>query len=1459
SLQLEEPLFKEHKKYWLDTLKGELPVLDLPSKKQRPEKQTCKGHGLEMYVDKQTTAMLKAYTEKNGGTLFTCMMAAWNVLMYHYTWQKDLITGTLVSGRNQEGLKDQIGFYMNTLVLRNEIDPEENFDAFYKRLNENTLKSFAHQEYPLDKLLEELDLQKHAARSAVNAMFILNMGKRKNRTDGIVVDLTEGKLNEVRDLGESITKFNIELLVEEADDYLLLKAVYNADMYEREIIEGLLRHYRQLLTSLLEYPQEKIEAADYLSEEEKHELLFTFNATQATYPQNKTIVELFEAQAAKTPHNTAVLFNEKKLSYKELDQLSSQLARHLHKNYSLQPDDLVGIQLDRSEWMVISILGVLKAGAAYVPVDPEYPSARKEYIVKDANLKLLITDTNFIHEIDYFEGNIFAIDLGFDSEKFSSEEFSKASGPNNLAYVIYTSGSTGKPKGVMVEHSSVVNTLLTQIEFFQLNSHSKGLQFASYSFDASVWETFLILLSGGSLHIISTQDRNDPKLLSSFIKAHKIDIATLPPSYQSKINIEELKSLRKLITAGESPIYDKALKQLQNGTYYNAYGPTEASICATIFKLENKASLVSNNIPIGKPIPNAAIYILNQQQRLQPAGAIGEICIGGAGLARGYLNREELTKEKFVKNPFKEGERLYKTGDLGRWQPDGNLEFVGRKDQQVKIRGYRIELGEIEHALQSYKPIETAVVLAKTNQHNEKELVAYITSKEQQNTNGLRSYLKELLPEYMLPSHYVQLETFPLTPNGKIDRNTLPDPEEMGLKTGVEYVAPRTIAEKVLVETWSDVLKRAGIGVKDNFYNLGGDSIKSIQVVSRLKQKGYLLKVEHILRTPVLEELTGLMQQSVQVTDQSEIEGSVEFTPIQHWFFSNPEIKVHHHYNQSVLLKSKERINENLLEKSIAELTRHHDALRMVYKKTGELREQINQNTNSKNYAIDFYDLSKAANPFAKMSVLGEQLQASLNITDGPLVKVVHFRLKDGDRLGLIIHHLVVDGVSWRILLEDLSNLYTSYKEERKVNLPLKTDSFQKWAILQKEFAQGKKIQKESAYWKEISNQKIKGLPLDKKEGAGQSLTNSVTSFSLDKHTTELLQTRVHSAYNTEINDVLLAGLGLAVKEVFKTDKVVLKMEGHGREEIIEGVDISRTVGWFTTTYPFVLNVSGTTDPIKNLIAVKEGLRKIPNKGIGYGILKYLSPHGIENEIIPEIVFNYLGDFGSNAGNNEKSIFEYAYDNIGPVSAQENENNVLLDVSGILVKGELSMSVRYLESRYDPATIEKLIKSYEHNLKFLIEELSKKRDTHLTPSDLSFKGLSADELSDINADNSVEDVYELSPLQEGIYYLWLSEKFSLAYFEQMSYRVRAKGLEIAKLKRAYEALIARHGVLRTSFSNDYAGRPLQIVRKKVPGNFSYENIKDVQDKQRYVEEVKKKDREKGFDLSSPSQMRLHII
>ena len=851
--QLEDEKGQGHKAYWLNQFSGELPVLELPTDHIRPVLKTYNGNTINTLLSKEKIEKLKAIIQAEGSTLYMGILSVVKTLLYRYTNQEDIIVGTHIAGREHADLSDQIGFYINTLALRNQINGEESFRALLKRVKQTTLDAYEHQSYPFDALIENLDLKKDISRSPLFDIWVVLQNLDSQADESL--NLGSLKVSTYEDREQATSQFDLSLIFSDSEEGLNLALKYNTDLFEKETIERFQTHLDQLLGAIVNNPDQALKTIDYLSKAEEQQLLIDFNDTKVAYPKGKTIVDLFEEQVQKTPNNIALVFEEKEFSYQELDRLSNQLAHCLLTEYKIQPEEIVGIQLERSHWFIISILGILKAGGAYLPIDTEYPASRKEFLLKDSNTQLLITSTNYIFDLDFYEGNIFSIDVEFEANNYSTESVKTKQSSSNLAYVIYTSGSTGKPKGVMIEHKAILNTINFFTEESDFEQNERGLLFASFSFDASISDTFLILLNGGQLYLLNNQERIDAHFVSDFIVKNKINHSLLPPSFIKKMDINKLRNLKTLFTGGEKADVDQ-FNQLDN--IVNAYGPTEVSICSTTFSSKNN-SIYENTIPIGTPIANIQIYILSEGDALLPIGMIGEICIAGAGLARGYLNRPELTAEKFVANPFVEGTKMYKTGDLGRWLPDGNIEFVGRKDDQVKIRGYRIELGEIENVLQQHPAIEHTVVLVKEDANGEQQLVAYLTSKEELTTSGLRAYLKKSLPDYMLPAHFVSLESFPLTPNGKVDKKGLPSPEGLGLASGVEYVAPRNEIEEELVNIWSEVLRveKEKIGVKDDFFELGGHSLRATIVIGKIHSfSGVSISLKEIFHDSNIEYLS---------------------------------------------------------------------------------------------------------------------------------------------------------------------------------------------------------------------------------------------------------------------------------------------------------------------------------------------------------------------------------------------------------------------------------------------------------------------------------------------------------------------------------------------------------------------------------------------------------------------------
>ena len=1308
--QLQDGLLAEHKSWWLEQLAGELPVLELSGDKARPPVKTYNGGVVHKTIGREQLRALRLLAQQHDATLFMAIMTTVNILLYRYSGQEDIIIGSPIAGRDHADLEDQIGFYINTLVLRTQVNREESYLQLLQRIREVTLGAYEHQAYPFDELVDALNLQRDMSRSPLfDVMMVLqnaqmNSHKPQEGLSGLTVSgYQEG--------GYVISKFDLSFYFTEAEEQLQVGIEYNSDIFHKNTIARLADHFEQLLRSVLGHPVTPIWQLEYITDHEKHRLLSNFNNTVVDYPKDKTVVSLFEEQAARIPDAIALVGQDRSLSYSELNERANQFGNYLREHYQVSPDDLVGIKLERSEWLVITMLAILKAGGAYVPIDPDYPQPRIDYMIEDSRCKLLIDE----EELDRFREQ---------QPDYSTDDLPSFVHAENLAYVIYTSGSTGHPKGVMITHGNV-NAFIHWCE--QEFAHTPfDIAFAATSvcFDLSVFEIFFPLCSGKKLRVL-----NSVFVMSPYLLAHdNILLNTVPGAIGMLLSEKaDLSHVAAINMAGE-PIPLRYITELkgQRAEIRNLYGPSEATTYSTIYRIDNDELIL-----IGRPIANTQVYIVDEQQRLCGIGITGEICIGGDGLARGYLHRAELTAEKFIDNPFHPGQRMYRTGDTGRWQEDGNIEFLGRKDDQVKIRGYRIELAEIESTLQQHGAIEAAVVTARGDGNAEKTLVAYLVSEDELNTIELRSWLSQRLPAYMLPAHFVQLQSLPLTPNGKVDKKNLPDPQGLDMNSGQQYVAPLTETQRQLIAVYEDVLKKQPIGLRDDFFVLGGDSIKSIQVVSRLKQRGYSLTIRDVMQYPVVEELATRIKVTAREIDQSTIEGILPLGPIQHWFFTHGDIDLHH-YNQSVLLHSRKSLSAEAVQAVLNQLTAHHDALRMVYyQKDGEWI-QYNRGL-EQGCQLEVMNLT----PGQKWEEYCDRLQSEINLAEGPLFKAAIFQGDDGDRLLLIAHHLITDGVSWRILLEDISTLYSQYVEGKPLILPLKTDSFSYWQQQQLNYARSEELRQEANYWDAIEATVISPLPKD--EPAGSNLTGDAarSSFVLDHAQTTRLQTQCYRAYHTEINDILLTALGMAIHDLWDTDKLIIGMEGHGREQLgISGdADISRTVGWFTTLYPVVLDMQYTHDMVRQLIEVKERLHRVPGKGIGYGILRYLS--GKDYRLEPEITFNYLGDFGSGVQTAGKTAGEELFTFSGQYRGREMSDKWLrheaLGVSGIIKDGKLHISVSYSREQYKTSTIDALADRYRHHLDQLIACLSEEENTVLSPVDLTYQGLSVEQLKKLNS------------------------------------------------------------------------------------------------------------------------------
>ncbi|SHN07370.1 amino acid adenylation domain-containing protein, partial [Chryseobacterium carnipullorum] len=880
---LEGTIIDNQLSYWENQLQG-VNVLELPTDYRRPALQRFSGASLSFALDKSLSTGINALSQQEGVTVFMTLLAAFKVLLGRYSAQEDICVGTPVANRTQKELEGMIGFFVNTLALRSQIKGDASFREFLQEIKQTTLNAYDHQQVPFEKVVERVIRTRDMSTTPLfQVMFAL-----QNTPDAVQIEMDGLTLSNYESQGQVTAKFDITITIEESEAGFSVNMNYCTDLFKEETIQRMFFHYQELLQSIVASPSTQVSDLAMLTGEERHQLLEVFNDTAVDYPKDKTVVDLFEAQAVKTPDAIAVVYEGESLTYRELDERSNQLAHYLI-NKGVSSEDLIGICMDRCLEMITGILGILKSGAAYVPIDPDYPQSRKEYMVEDSGIKILLTNSDSAITLQAKDDiDVILLNNDWDTlDKVSRDKIKRVASPSNLAYIIYTSGSTGKPKGVMNSHKGMLNSLLWAQDTFGLTSEDVLLQKTSFSFDVSIWELIWPLINGSKLIFVRPGLQGDVTYLKDLIETEKVTTIHFVPSmlevFLAEIAIGDCPSLSKVLCSGEALTVEQVRSfraQFPKVRFDNLYGPTEASVHASGWSVPEDISSLEK-IYIGYPVSNTSIYILDSSDYISPIGVVGELCIGGDNVAVGYLNNEELTNEKFVSNPFKDGERMYKTGDLARWLSDGTIEFLGRKDDQVKINGYRIELGEIENILSRLPGVSQSCVVAKHDIKESKRLVAYVVMEENLDKEALQSQLQKILPEYMVPRLWVQVDEMPLTSSGKLDRKALPELDPSALSTK-EYVAPRTEMEEGLAEIWQDLLGVEKVGVHDNFFELGGQSLLAVRLISKVQEIGYSIPIRDIFSSPTIAQLSTKListEEEYKIPENGIVEGCEYITP----------------------------------------------------------------------------------------------------------------------------------------------------------------------------------------------------------------------------------------------------------------------------------------------------------------------------------------------------------------------------------------------------------------------------------------------------------------------------------------------------------------------------------------------------------------------------------------------------
>ncbi|SKA46690.1 non-ribosomal peptide synthase domain TIGR01720/amino acid adenylation domain-containing protein [Chitinophaga eiseniae] len=1251
--------------YWISQLTGELPVLNLPGYRNRQLCTTYSSASVNYSFPQETLEILRSFTEKQHITLFTLLSAGVQVLLHKYARQCDIITGAYVNCMSMPFEKNESE---NLLPIRTRIDKDISIQQLLKLQQHILQEAYTHRHYSPDELRAKLN----TGITFMPEVYVALNGNTPVGAPppGICFSFT-------------------------TDDGLQLSIIYNADAYDNNAISRMAGHYQQVLSGMTENEVKRIRDISYITPAETTELLM-LNRVQAVSQEDETIIDLIEDQACRHPGKTAIVFNEQQFSYQELDNRSDRLANYL-SDMGVQPGTCVLLCFNNHmDHALTGILGIMKTGAAYVPLDADLPKERIAYLIKDTNASIVITNTLDAASFDHESLQVIPLDDEQGQwQKASPDKKHRKVQKEDLAYVIYTSGTTGDPKGVMITQGNLSDYFKGLDQQTGISANKASALMSTPATDLGNTVLFGSLIYGNTLHLFSKDTLRDVGYIHQYFTRHEIDCIKIVPTYWKALEYSGQYLLpRKMIIFGGEQLQkntaDRIREALPGLRIINHYGPTETTIGKLLYEITDTADEAA--IPIGKPFSNTCVYVVDEELSPCAKGIWGELLIGGDGLFRGYLNQPDLTEEKCVRF---NNERLYRTGDMVRINEKGEIEFGYRIDNQVKIQGYRIEPGGIETVVLQYPFIKQCFVATVENEHSDKLLVAYLQVKEGYSDEALKEHLREHLPTYMIPSFLATLPAIPMTSNGKVDRKKLPGADL--LKASGDYEPPHTEIQQIVVGILEEMFNRERISLTDNFFEMGGDSIKSIQVASRLRQRGYKLQLKDIIRHPVVKDFTAQVKVNTTTGVKEDMfTGAITLSPIQQYFFESKRGN-YHHYNQSVALQAT-AIDEISIGKAFDKLVQFHDTLRIKYRQEND--QSWHQYYDSPDNVYSFETI-----PYTDESTIPEKTAAagkSLNIKQGPLMRVCLFKGGATDVLYIVIHHLLTDGVSFRILIEDLTNLYNKYRHGSGFDLQNKSASFKEWMVKLQEYTKKDTVRAELPYWLHVADSRADRIST--MTAVSNTIADrDIVSFSIGKTATADLLTRCYRKHNTEINEILITALCLALQEVFHTRKVLLNLEGHGREDIGLDADISRTMGWFTSIFPVYFDLHTTVGYIDTLLAIKRTLNTVPAKGIGYGLLKYLS--GADGlDVQPEITFNYLGDFSSGLSSNNSNVFHNVKFNYQDADTQTTCGDKL-NFTGVITDQQLCMYINFNRLLFNKMQVKMLGEAFNNHLLKIIDQI----------------------------------------------------------------------------------------------------------------------------------------------------------
>jgi amino acid adenylation domain-containing protein/non-ribosomal peptide synthase protein (TIGR01720 family) len=1878
--------------WWRTHLQGAPHVINLPTDRVRPAEQTHRGETQTKRLAPKLRPALEELGQREGATLFITLLTAWFVLLHRFSGEDDLVIGTPIANRTRSELEPLIGFFVNTLLIRAPIAGNPTFRELLRQVRDAANGAYAHQDMPFERLVAELAPERRLSHTPLFQCFFA----LQNEAAGLrVLHLPTDDIES----SSSTSMFDLSLTMLDSAQEIAASFEYSTELFDPATITRLMGHLERLLEGIAADADRPIFGYDLMSAQERRQVLVDFNDTEAAYPACDTVVDLLEACVARTPGAVALVSEQGRLTYAELDAAANRLAQHLCRS-NVPRGSLVGLALERSPDLIVALFAILKAGSAYVPLDPQYPHSRLAQMISDARLSAIVTREDVAAVLPRSAVPCICIDrdAAAIASQQSGERPERANG-GDTAYVIYTSGSTGEPKGVPIRHRSLLNFTEAASEEYEISARDSMLQFGSINFDTSVEEIFPVLTRGGTLVLRTPMMAASIAELLTRCDEWGVTVISLPTAFWHELvvrlpadRLELPPSLRLVIVGGDRALPERVTEWLSyvdgRVQLVNGYGPTEATVVATVHRLTEAGS--AGEVPIGRPIRNTRVYVLDAYRQPVPIGVRGELWIAGDGLSKGYLHRPDLTSEKFVDDPFsRAGERMYRSGDVARWLPGGILEFRGRSDRQVKVRGFRIELGEIESALHQHEAVKESVVLSHEDAQGHKRLVAYVVPdrpcREDQNaaeprqvhaweavfddlyaevdsrerpafyikgwessytgepippaevqawmdqtverilslgprrvreigcggsglmlfrvaphcesytatdlsanairvlqqqldalpaavpgvrllhqaahqqqlephsvdavlivsvaqyfpsieylldvleravdgveaggfvflgdirhrglleafhtsvelarapaslsvdelkrrvrkqlaaekqlvidpaffhalathiprisavetrlqrgrtrneltcfrydlilhvdrepdrsaiewrawrdeqptldeireqlqrapgathawtgvvnarvqrdvaaarviaspdspasiadvlalvgseepgvdpedlwaladelvctadiswpgfsSDGsfdvvfrpkhhaspilsrttelaprpwseyandpvrkagvrslipeLRSHLADHLPGYMVPAHFMMLDSLPLTPTGKVDRKALPPPEHE-VDAEDPDAKPRTTVEETLARIWAEVLDVSAVGINDNFFQLGGDSILSIQVIARANEAGLRLTPKQLFQHQTIAELASVAGSSTRpLADRANATGGVPLTPIQRWFFA-AGLRRPQEFTQSAMFDLEAESDLSTAQIILDELQSAHDAFRLRYTREEDGWRQFHIETGARIPVVEVSLASfDADRESQKIDDVTRQLQEGLNLTTGPIARAALFVGGEGEppRLLLVAHHLVVDGVSWRILQQDVQVLLGQLRADRPLQLPVRTTSFQYWAKRLIDFAASADAGQALEFWTSHLAAAVPTLPLDfyEPDSADTFESSRLVNLSLTAEETRQLLYDVPKAYRTQINDVLLAALAQALSAWTGRSRVLIDVEGHGREPIFDEVDLSRTVGWFTSVYPIALDLGDARTPGEVLRTVKEQLRRVPTRGVSFGVLRYLSDKPDVVEQLrrlphPQVCFNYLGQFGAVrlSSDYEAAAADAAPGPSVPSASTESSrgewgsSSHLLDINGGVNDGRLWVTWAFSTKFHRSETVEAVARRFATELRRLIAHCTSPEARGYSPSDFPLAGLDQEKLDWlVGSDRQIADLYPLSPMQAGMLFHSLYDPDSGEYVEQ-SLSELAADLDVPAFRRAWDLLVERHTVLRTCFLWSGLDAALQMVRSRVELPWQVHDLSGLDPDsaeealERYIEE----DRTRGFDLSRAPLLRFALF